>query len=98
MRSRQTKKAGCVIPHEGDSVMRKFLVLCLTAALLLTALALPPLSGAARVDKPAKRGPAAPSNKAVRAESAKPEVFRAANFGESAPLSEISAAQAKVAV
>ena len=60
--------------------MRKFLVLCLTTAMLLTALALPPFSGAARVDKPAKRGPAAPSNKAAQAESAKPEVFRAANF------------------
>src|SRR2546423_8014743 len=77
--------------------MRKFLVLCLTATLLLTALALPPLSGAARVDKNAKRGPVAPSKK-EQAEGAKPVSARAVNFGESAPLSEISAAQAKVAV
>ncbi len=40
--------------------MRKLLGLCMTAALLLTALAIPPLSGASRIDKKNEKRAAAP--------------------------------------
>jgi len=83
--------------------MRKLLVFSLLAALLVTALMLPPLTGATKSGK-ATRGTAASVNDAKRQEAgasksiAEPVSYRAVNFGESAPIREIAAAEAKKAV
>ncbi|HYY41863.1 MAG TPA: hypothetical protein VE775_03960, partial [Pyrinomonadaceae bacterium] len=84
--------------------MRKLLVVCLTAALLLTALLLPQLTGAARKDKdkPGGRTPAVPGKGAGRQETGasksdgNPLMYRAVNFGESGKLSDIAQAQTKL--
>ena len=80
--------------------MRKFLVLSLTAALLLTALILPPLTGATKNGKSAQRNPLALPNPATllgssiqEASIGRPISLRAVNFAETDTLVNIAKAQ-----
>ncbi len=75
--------------------MRKFWALGITSALLLVALALPPLSGASKTDKRDKRGVSAPAK--IKQGSAdagvSAQTYEAVNFGVSRPVRELAAAQ-----
>ncbi len=80
--------------------MRKLLVLCLTAALFLTALVLPPLTGAtkngksARPASPTTGSAVTPQGEGTPIMGANPWLMRAVNFGESAPVRELAKQQA----
>jgi subtilisin-like proprotein convertase family protein len=78
--------------------MRKLLVLCLTLALVFTTLVLPARSSASPEGKGAKS--ATPATRKIGqdpAVNANPQMYRAVNFGESRPVSELAAAQRTLA-
>jgi subtilisin-like proprotein convertase family protein len=78
--------------------MRKLLVLCLTLALVFTTLVLPSRSNASPEGKGAKS--AAPGTRKIGQDPAanvNPLMYRAVNFGESRPVSELAAAQRTLA-
>ncbi|MFL6208009.1 MAG: proprotein convertase P-domain-containing protein [Pyrinomonadaceae bacterium] len=79
--------------------MRKLLVLCLTLALVFTTLVLPSRSSASPEGKGVKS--AVPATRKIGqdpAANANPLMYRAVNFGESRPVSELAAAQPTVSL